>query len=44
MMKVDEQTQTPAVDHGIQDPFLDSEYIIQELHFAVTNLRAQLSP
>jgi hypothetical protein len=41
---VDEPMQTPAFDHENQDPFLDSEHTIQELHFAIKNLRAQSSP
>jgi hypothetical protein len=41
---VDEPTQAPAFDHDNQDPFLDSEYTIQELHFAIRNLRVQSSP
>jgi hypothetical protein len=32
---VTEQTQTPAFDHDNQDPFLDSEYTIPELRFAI---------
>jgi hypothetical protein len=35
---VDEKKQAPAFDHDNQDPFLDSEYTIQELHFAFKNL------
>jgi hypothetical protein len=41
---VDEQMQTPAFHHDNQDPFLDLEYTIQELHFAVKILRVQSSP
>jgi hypothetical protein len=41
---VDEQMQAPAFDHDNQDPFLDSEYKIQELRFAIKNLRLQSSP
>jgi hypothetical protein len=41
---VDEQTQAPAFHHDNQEPFLDSEYKIQELHFAIRNLRVQSRP
>jgi hypothetical protein len=41
---VDEKTQTPAFDDDNRDPFLDSEYTMQELHFTIKNLRAQSSP
>jgi hypothetical protein len=41
---VDEQAQEPAFDHDNQDPFLDSEYTIQELYFAIKNLRVQSRP
>jgi hypothetical protein len=41
---VDEQTQAPAFHHDNQDPFLGSEYTIQELRFAIKNLRAQSRP
>jgi hypothetical protein len=40
----DEPMSAPAFDHDNQDPFLDSEYTIQELHFAIKNLRVQSSP
>jgi hypothetical protein len=36
--------QAPAFDHDNQDQFLDSEYKIQELHFAIKNLRVQSNP
>jgi hypothetical protein len=36
--------QAPAFDHDNQDPFLDSEYTIQELHSAIKNRRVQSSP
>jgi hypothetical protein len=39
----DEPMQAPEFDHDNQDPFLDSEYTIQELHFAIKNLSAQSS-
>jgi hypothetical protein len=42
--EVDEQTQAPAFNHDNQDPLLDSEYTIQELHFAIKNLRVQSRP
>jgi hypothetical protein len=41
---VDEPMQAPAFDHDNQDSFLDSEYTIQELHFAIKNLRVRPSP
>jgi hypothetical protein len=41
---VDEKTQAPAFDHDNHDPVLDSEYTIQELHFAIKSLRVQSSP
>jgi hypothetical protein len=41
---VDDPMQAPAFDHYNQDPFLGSEYTIQELHFAIKNLRVQSSP
>jgi hypothetical protein len=34
----DGQTQAPAFVHDNQDPFLNSEHTIQDLHFAVKNL------
>jgi hypothetical protein len=40
---VDELKQAPAFDHENQDSFLDLEYTIQELHFAIKNLRVQSS-
>jgi hypothetical protein len=40
---VDEEMQAPAFDHDNQNPFLDSEYTIQELNFAIKNLRVQSS-
>jgi hypothetical protein len=39
---VNEQTQ--AFVHDNQNPFLDSEHKIKELHFAIKNLRVQSSP
>jgi hypothetical protein len=39
----DDPMQTSAFDHNIQNPFLDSDYTIQELHFAIKNLRVQSS-
>jgi hypothetical protein len=41
---VDEPMQAPAIDHDNKDPFLDSEYTIQELQFAIKNLRVRSSP
>jgi hypothetical protein len=32
---VDEKMQAPAFVHDNQDQFLDSEYTVQELHFAI---------
>jgi hypothetical protein len=40
---VEEQMQVPAFDHDNQDPFRNSEYKNQELHFAIKNLRVQSS-
>jgi hypothetical protein len=40
---VDEQMQAPAFNHDNQDPLLDSEYVIQELQFAIISLRVQLN-
>jgi hypothetical protein len=34
---VDEKTQALALDHDNQDPFLDAEYTMQEVHFAIKN-------
>jgi hypothetical protein len=34
---VDDPMQAPAFDHDNHDPFLDSKYTIQELHFAIKN-------
>jgi hypothetical protein len=36
--------EAPAFNHDNQDPLLDSEYTIQEFHFAIKNLRVQSSP
>jgi hypothetical protein len=33
-----------GIRHDNQDPFLDLEFTIQELHFAIKNLRVQSSP
>jgi hypothetical protein len=38
---VDEPMQAPVFDH---DPFLDSEYTIQELHFAIKKLKSLIEP
>jgi hypothetical protein len=37
--RVDEPMQAPVFDHDDQDPFLDSDHRIHELHFAIKNLR-----
>jgi hypothetical protein len=39
-----EPMQAPAFDHDNQDSFLDSEYTIQELNFAIKNLRSPIEP
>jgi hypothetical protein len=36
--------QAPAFDHDNLDSSLESEYTTKELHFAIKNLRVQLSP
>jgi hypothetical protein len=41
---MDEPMQEQAFDHDNQDPFLDSEYRIQELYFAIKNRRVQWNP
>jgi hypothetical protein len=41
---VDEPMQAPAFDHDNQNPFLDSEYTIQALHFAIKNLKSPIEP
>jgi hypothetical protein len=41
---VDEKMQALAFNHDNKDPFLDSEYTIQELHYAIKNLSVQSSP
>jgi hypothetical protein len=40
---VEEANQAPVFDHDDQDPFLDSEYTIQALHFVIKNLRVRSS-
>lgn len=40
----DKPMQTPAFNRDNQDPFLDTECRIQELHFAIRNLRVRSSP
>jgi hypothetical protein len=41
---VDEKMQALAFNHDNKDPFLDSEYTIQELHFAIKNFRVHSNP
>jgi hypothetical protein len=41
---VDEPMQAPEFEHDNQDQFLDSEYAIQELLFAIRNFRVRSSP
>jgi hypothetical protein len=41
---VDEPMQAPEFEHDNQDQFLDSEYTIQELLFAIKNFRVRSSP
>jgi hypothetical protein len=41
---VDYPVQAPAFDYDNQDLFLDSEYTIKELNFAIENLKSAIEP
>jgi hypothetical protein len=39
---VDDPMEAPAFDHDDHDPFLNSEYTIKELNFAIKNLKSPI--